>query len=572
MATVYKRIRRKPVPEGAEIVESRGRRVAVWTSRSRKQRAPLVVVIEAERKPVPEGAEIVQRDDKKWFAVWASQGRKQRAPLAVVIEDKVYSVEWFDWQGKRRRTSGGPDKDAAEALGAKLEADEMQRRRGLIDPRQERMARHGQRSLAEHLADYEAHLKAASRSDKHIRSTVNFVREVAEAGGFLALGDISADAVNRYVGELRKKGRAARTIGARLTAIKSLTRWLTKHGKLPADPLASVQKPNPKRDRRRERRMLLPKEWEWLRTVTLAEGAERFGMTAAERVLLYATAIQTGLRSSELRSLTRGRLFSEADPPYITCKARSTKNAKDARQYVQPDLAAEIRQHIATKAPAAPVFTMPHEADVAEMLRADLADARQGWLKAVRHDPKERAWRQESDFLLPVNHEGEMLDFHALRHTCGAWVAMTGAHPKAVQAVMRHSTITLTMDTYGHLFPGQEAETVARLPDMLTDGPEALRATGTEDAAASLGQHLGQQLDGRRRQEMATSGEFEAGGTRTGAGHNSRDSKPFGEERQAVASDDPSTPGRNRTCNLRIRSPLLCPLSYGRKALHLQGY
>lgn len=27
---------------------------------------------------------------------------------------------------------------------------------------------------------------------------------------------------------------------------------------------------------------------------------------------------------------------------------------------------------------------------------------------------------------------------------------MAGAHPKAVQAIMRHSTIVLTMDTYGH--------------------------------------------------------------------------------------------------------------------------
>jgi len=32
---------------------------------------------------------------------------------------------------------------------------------------------------------------------------------------------------------------------------------------------------------------------------------------------------------------------------------------------------------------------------------------------------------------------------------------------------MRHSTITLTMDTYGHLFPGQEAETISRLPKMM---------------------------------------------------------------------------------------------------------
>ncbi|NLE56957.1 MAG: tyrosine-type recombinase/integrase [Planctomycetes bacterium] len=74
---------------------------------------------------------------------------------------------------------------------------------------------------------------------------------------------------------------------------------------------------------------------------------------------------------------------------------------------------------------------------------------------------------------------GERLDFHALRHTCGAWLALSGAHPKAVQAVMRHLTITLTMDTYGHLFPGQEAETVARLPEILGNSIPVLRPTGT---------------------------------------------------------------------------------------------
>jgi hypothetical protein len=61
---------------------------------------------------------------------------------------------------------------------------------------------------------------------------------------------------------------------------------------------------------------------------------------------------------------------------------------------------------------------------------------------------------------------------------------MTGAHAKAVQTVMRHSAITLTMDTYGHLFPGQEADTVARLPITLGDRREALWATGTYGAEA----------------------------------------------------------------------------------------
>jgi hypothetical protein len=49
-------------------------------------------------------------------------------------------------------------------------------------------------------------------------------------------------------------------------------------------------------------------------------------------MLLYAVAIQTGLRSSELRSLTRGRLFLHVVEPFNTCKAGSTKNRQDARQ------------------------------------------------------------------------------------------------------------------------------------------------------------------------------------------------------------------------------------------------
>ena len=78
-----------------------------------------------------------------------------------------------------------------------------------------------------------------------------------------------------------------------------------------------------------------------------------------------------------------------------------------------------------------------------------------------------------------MNHEGELLDFHALRHTCGAWLAKAGVHPKVVQTVMRHSTITLTYDHYGHLFPGQEADAVSRLADVMSP-PVAAAATGTD--------------------------------------------------------------------------------------------
>jgi integrase len=47
----------------------------------------------------------------------------------------------------------------------------------------------------------------------------------------------------------------------------------------------------------------------------------------------------------------------------------------------------------------------------------------------------------------------EDLRIHDLRHTAAALLIRQGAHPKAIQAHLGHSSITVTMDLYGHLFP-----------------------------------------------------------------------------------------------------------------------
>ena len=153
------------------------------------------------------------------------------------------------------------------------------------------------------------------------------------------------------------------TVQATLTAMKGFTQWLAANEKLPNNLLASVRKPNPESDRRRERRILLPEEWQMLHGSTV-RAPTAYGMTSNERVLLYELAIQTVLRSNELRSLTRGQLF------------------------------------------------------------------------------------------------------------------LDGEHPKVIQTVMCHSMITLTMDTYGHLFPGQASGAVQKLAS-LTNPLSADRATGT---------------------------------------------------------------------------------------------
>ena len=45
------------------------------------------------------------------------------------------------------------------------------------------------------------------------------------------------------------------------------------------------------------------------------------------------------------------------------------------------------------------------------------------------------------------------LRFHDLRHTHASWLIAEGAHAKAIQGRLGHSSIVVTMDTYGHLMP-----------------------------------------------------------------------------------------------------------------------
>jgi hypothetical protein len=53
---------------------------------------------------------------------------------------------------------------------------------------------------------------------------------------------------------------------------------------------------------------------------------------------------------------------------------------------------------------------------------------------------------------IPRKTERGVFDFHSLRHQSASLLAATGAQPKIVQTHMRHGSIKLTMDTYGHLF------------------------------------------------------------------------------------------------------------------------
>lgn len=395
-------------------------------------------------------------------------------------------ASWYDFDGRRRiRCTGTTDKQKALRCLAEWVGDAALRTAGVIDGRQEAIAIESKKPIREHLSAFENKMVAAKRSERHIETTLMLICEVIQVGKFSTPADIVIDPISAHLRSMFDAGSSPRTVRARVVAIKGFVKWLVETGKLQTNPLISLRAPSLKKGRKKQRRMLLPEEWAWLHSATLA-GLPWRGVSPVERAMLYATAIQTGLRSNELRSLTKADLRLAGDQPHILCKAENTKNDELAKQHIRTELAEQLRQHVATKAPSARVFDLPDAYRMARMLRDDLANARRAWLDHAKHDADEFARRTESRFLAPVNDQGQALDFHALRHTTGAWLALQGIHPKAIQAVMRHSTITLTLDTYGHLLPDQHADAVASFDSIFSPPMPIAEAVGGPLSAVQI--------------------------------------------------------------------------------------
>jgi integrase len=81
-----------------------------------------------------------------------------------------------------------------------------------------------------------------------------------------------------------------------------------------------------------------------------------------------------------------------------------------------------------------------------------------------REAPSGRAWgsgdsapfRQTTNAVSSRNEHVERFTWHALRHfAISCWID-AGLPPKAVQTFAGHSSLQVTMDRYGHLFPSEQ--------------------------------------------------------------------------------------------------------------------
>jgi site-specific recombinase XerD len=412
-------------------------------------------------------------------------------------KSRTWHVRFYSSDGRRHRVKGFRDRKATEVLAGELERRAARLAAGLVDPIEES----AKRPLAEHAEDYCHYLIAKGDTRGHVSRTMARLRACLDACRFIRISDLQPSVVLSFLADLRAKGRSIKTANYYLTALKGFVRWLWKDRRTAVDPLAGMSKlANAETDIRHPRRELSVAEYSWLfATVRTSERTLR-GLTGRDRFALYLTAASSGLRASELLSLTPASFDLAATPPVVRLQSAYAKNRKQAELPLSAEVVEVLRAHLAGKASAAPVWAGTWAPKAADMFKKDLADARQAWLSSFQ-DVRQRAQAESSDFLAYLDVEGRFADFHSLRHLYISRIVRSGATPKVAQTLARHGDVRLTLGCYAHVGLHDVAAAVDSLPGMLPTEADrqALAATGTE--GKNLSPNLGPQ--------SAISGDFQ---------------------------------------------------------------
>jgi integrase len=274
-------------------------------------------------------------------------------------------------------------------------------------------------------------------------------RHVLPRLGGVAVGKVDQRRVRRFIADLLDDGVSAARVRKAVGTLKQVLDLAVEDGLIRTNPCDGIKLP---RMNQQEMHFLT---------------AEQVAVLAAamptQYQLLVTFAAYTGLRAGEIAALrtrhidldrgkvmvvtavseVRGRLV-EQDP-----KSYSSKRSVSLPAFLVDALADRLDR----ASMSAPVFTAPGGGQ-------------------LRHGNfYNRIFKPTVKATLPT--DLRRARFHDLRHTHAALLIAQGAHPKAIQYRLGHSSITVTLDRYGHLFPA--------LDDALTDGLDATYRTVDDD-------------------------------------------------------------------------------------------
>ena len=263
--------------------------------------------------------------------------------------------------------------------------------------------------------------------------------------GAVKLSALSRADVQRLVGRMLAADLNPSTIRNAVMPLRALYRHALAHGDVAVNPTTDLHLPavRGKRDR-----IAAPNE----------AAALIAALPVADRAL-WATAMYAGLRAGELRALR----WEEVD---LAGGVIRVERSWDAREGVVDPKSQAGRRKV-------PVPAVLRDELVEHRMRQGRAEglvfgraADQSFEPKTVHNRARRAWR--ADGLAPIG-----LD--ECRHTFASLMIAAGVNAKALSTFMGHASITITLDRYGHLFPGSEDEAAERLDAFLERARGALR-------------------------------------------------------------------------------------------------
>jgi integrase len=369
---------------------------------------------------------------------------------------KTKSKKWWgrynDENGIERRVPLAIDKTAAQTMLNECVRKTERRAAGLID----RFDEHRQRPIEVHLEEFRKHLQARRVGESQVKLVVYRAERIIEACRVRILSDLSASRVQKFLADLRADGLSIQTSNHYLRAIKQFSRWLLRDRRAGEDPLAFISMLNVATDRRHDRRPLTETEFTALIAATTT-GKTMSRLTGQDRAMLYTVAAYTGLRASELASLTSGSFRLDETPPTVTVLAGYSKHRRQDVLPLHLSLVESLRPWLAGKKPDTPIWpgTWARGKRAGKTLQRDLKVA------GIPY----------------IDDQGLFADFHALRHTFVTNMIKSGINPKTAQSLARHSTIDLTMNVYTKLTIADQASAISSLPAL---GPTENRSNVIE--------------------------------------------------------------------------------------------
>jgi integrase len=244
---------------------------------------------------------------------------------------------------------------------------------------------------------------------------------------------------------------SARTGNREVGTLQNMLNKAVAWGRIASKPIADV-KPLKSDERRKERRSLSVEEVE-----------EIFRKAPEHLKLALRLFCSTGLRRGELVDLR----FDDVDfeGRYITVRASVAKSRK-AREIPLDDYALGLLKELREQAKRRePVPGLKHRFSREHVFVTKANTPRPHNLLRAFYAVCKRAG-------IDGAYQGGTVDLHSLRVTFTTLALENGASPKAVQAILGHSTLGLTMTVYAKATERAKRDAISALPFAKASVPE----------------------------------------------------------------------------------------------------